>query len=260
MMGIWKLYGTAVTWSGGATMLECFDYLRELNTVSMLTRLSLSILFGGLIGLDRQRKHRPAGFRTHMLVCMGAALTMLLSQYEHNMLQTLWAEQASLVGAKVDVARFGAQVINGIGFLGAGTIIVTSRQKVKGLTTAAGLWAAACMGLAIGAGFYECVLLAFVLIFIAVRTLPFVEDSLLKKARNMNIYVEFRSIGDISPILGRIKSYNVHIYEVELQREGLDKRENPCAIFSIRLNESVSHTRILASISELDTVYNIEEI
>lgn len=86
-----------------------------------------------------------------MLVCLGAALTMLLSQYEYYMVTHEWAQLASEVGIRTDVSRFGAQVINGIGFLGAGTIIVTGRQEVKGLTTAAGLWASACMGLAIRA-------------------------------------------------------------------------------------------------------------
>ena len=148
------------------------EYLREMNVISILLRLVLAMLFGGFIGLERERKRRPAGFRTYMLVCLGAALTMLLSQYESFMVTTAWRETAAEIGLRTDVSRFGAQVINGIGFLGAGTIIVTGKQEVKGLTTAAGLWASACMGLAIGAGFYECVLLGFVLIFLTNRLLP----------------------------------------------------------------------------------------
>lgn len=241
-------------------MLACFDYLRELNTASMVLRLLMAMLFGGLVGLNRQRKHRPAGFRTHMLVCMGAALTMLLSQYEYLMLETVWATQAAAVGNKVDVARFGAQVINGIGFLGAGTIIVTSRQKVQGLTTAAGLWASACMGLAIGAGFYECVLLVFIIIMAVFRTLPFVENLLMERARNMNIYVEFQSVLDVSPLIGRIKSCDVHIYEVELQRDGIEKGGHPSAVFTIRLNRSMSHAQVLAVISDSPNIYTVEEI
>ena len=241
-------------------MLSQLDFLRELTALSMFVRLLLAMFFGGLIGLDRQQKHRPAGFRTHMLVCMGATLTMLLSQYEVVMLENLWAAQAAVVGGKVDMARFGAQVINGIGFLGAGTIIVTSRQKVQGLTTAAGLWASACMGLAIGAGFYECVLLVFLLIIIVFRTLPFVESVLMERARNMNIYVEFQSVLDVSPLIGRIKSCDVHIYEVEIQREGIEKGKHPSAIFTIRLNKSMSHAQVLATISDSPNVYTVEEI
>ena len=246
--------------TGGRTMLACLDYLRELNAASMFVRLLMAMLFGGLVGLDRQRKHRPAGFRTHMLVCMGAALTMLLSQYEYEMMQTAWAVQTAAIGGKLDVARFGAQVINGIGFLGAGTIIVTSRQKVQGLTTAAGLWASACMGLAIGAGFYECVVLVFVIILLVFRTLPFVENMLMEKARNMNIYVEFQSMLDVSPLIGRIKSCDVHIYEVEIQRDGVEKGANPSAVFTIRLNKSMSHAQVLAIISDSPNIYTVEEI
>ena len=176
-------------------MIAQLDWLRELNTASVLLRLVLAMLFGGLIGLERVRKRRPAGFRTYMLVCMGAALTVILSQYEFFMVTNGWSELAAEIGLRTDVSRFGAQVINGIGFLGAGTIIVTGKQEVKGLTTAAGLWASACMGLAIGAGFYECVGLCFALIFLVIRLLPFIENAIIENARNMNIYVEFQSIG-----------------------------------------------------------------
>ena len=134
-------------------MSDLSEILQELTRpgpLSAAVRLTVAMICGGIIGLERGRRRRPAGFRTHMLVCMGAALTMLIGQY----VATRLAADPSLAGRTTDVARLGAQVINGIGFLGAGTIIVTGRQEVKGLTTAAGLWASACMGLAIGAGFY----------------------------------------------------------------------------------------------------------
>ena len=120
------------------------QYLRELHFASVVVRLALAMLLGGCIGLERGRKRRPAGFRTYMLVCLGAALTVLLSLYEFTMVTGPWSDICAEIGIKTDVSRFGAQVINGIGFLGAGTILVTGRQQVKGLTTAAGLWASAC--------------------------------------------------------------------------------------------------------------------
>lgn len=119
------------------------QYLRELHFASVVVRLALAMLLGGCIGLERGRKRRPAGFRTYMLVCLGAALTVLLSLYEFTMVTGPWSDICAEIGIKTDVSRFGAQVINGIGFLGAGTILVTGRQQVKGLTTAAGLWASA---------------------------------------------------------------------------------------------------------------------
>ena len=240
-------------------MIGALDYMRELNTASVMLRLVLAVLFGGVIGLERGRKRRAAGLRTYMLVCLGAALTVLLSMYEYYMVTHPWAELAAEIGIRTDVSRFGAQVINGIGFLGAGTIIVTGRQEVKGMTTAAGLWASACTGLAIGAGFYECVFLAFLLISIVIRVLPQVETYIVENARNMNIYVEFESLDDVGDIISRIKSQDVQIYDVEIDH-GREKLRNPNAVFSIRLNHKQMHTQVLAAISELESVRTIDEI
>ena len=241
-------------------MLEALDYFREFNTVSVLLRLVLAMFLGGMIGLERGFKGRPAGFRTYLIVCLGAALTMLLSQYNYVMMQTEWAELAAAIGVRTDVSRFGAQVITGIGFLGAGTMIVTGRQQVKGLTTAAGLWASACMGLAGGAGFYECGFLAFALIFCSIRWLPHMESYIVEIARNMNIYVEFESMDDIGEILGRVKAQDVQIYSVEIDRGREDRSSHPSATLSIRLNQRRIHEQVLAGISEHESVYVIEEL
>ena len=224
-------------------MMEGLAYLREMNVASVLLRLTLAMLFGGFIGLERERKRRPAGFRTYMMVCLGAALTMLLSQYESYMVTHAWHETAMEIGLRTDVSRFGAQVINGIGFLGAGTIIVTGK-----------------LGLAIGAGFYECVLLGFLLILLTNRLLPFVEDAIIESARNMNIYVEFQTLDDLGDIIGRIKSQGAQIYEVDLDRGREERSKNPSAVFSIRLPGRHYHVRVLAAISELESVYTIDEI
>ena len=229
--------------------------LRELSLPSVMLRLVLAMLFGGLIGLERGRRRRPAGFRTYMLVCLGAALTMLLGQYDALMLATQWSG-----GAASDVSRFGAQVINGIGFLGAGTILVTPRQQIKGLTTAAGLWASACMGLAIGAAFYECILPGFVLIFLSMRVLPRLEASMIERARNLNIYMEFTSLRDVSTIVNHIKAQSARIYDVELSRERDGGPNRVIAVFNVRLEERQPHTRFLSALSELECVYKIDEI
>ena len=171
--------------------------LAGMELLSVIARLSLAALFGGLLGLERERKNRPAGLRTYLIVCVGAALTVLLSEYEQWMLSTRWAAAAGSA-VQIDISRLGAQVINGIGFLGAGTILVSSRKKVRGLTTAAGLWASACMGLAVGAGFYTCVWAGFVLIYLAMYLLPRLEERILSRARNMNVYVAYRSPENIS--------------------------------------------------------------
>lgn len=227
---------------------QWLNLVREVNWFSILLRLCLAILCGGIIGIERGRKGRTAGFRTHVLVCMGSTLTVLTNQY---MIQ---------VFGNGDPARLGAQVINGIGFLGAGTILVTGQQKVKGLTTAAGLWASACMGLAVGAGFYECVGLAFLLIFLVVHLLPAVELYIVENAKNMNIYVEFQSLDNVAEIINRIKAKDVTIYEVEVDHGKQTPSQHPNAIFSLRMNRPGTHAKILAAISELEDVYVVHDI
>lgn len=241
-------------------MLAILDPCRQFSFASVALRLVLAMLLGGLLGLERIRKRRPAGFRTYMLVCIGAALTMILSQYETQMLQTTWAEVTNKVGVKADISRFSAQVINGIGFLGAGTVIVTGKNEVKGLTTAAGLWASACMGIAIGAGFYECVLLAFLLIFLCNRVLPFIENSVIENARNVNIYVEFESLDNISRIITSIKPIGAHIYEVDIDRGRQEQYQHPNATIYLRLNKRKTHAKLVLALSELDCVHTIDEL
>lgn len=241
-------------------MLTCLDSLRQMSTLSVLLRLMLAMFFGGMIGLNRERHRRPAGFRTYMMVCVGATLTVLLSEYETWLLEGQWLEIATMVGVKTDMSRFGAQVINGIGFLGAGCVLVTGRQEVKGLTTAAGLWASAIVGLAIGAGFYECVALAFVLINVSIRLLQPIENLVVERARNMNIYVEFESLDDVGLIINRIKEQNIAIYEVDIDHGGDEAGHLPSAIFSLHLNQIQHHARIMAAISELESVRLVDEI
>ena len=240
--------------------MDWLSYLRELNMLSVVVRLLLAMLVGGFVGLERGRKHRAAGFRTYMLVCIGAALTILLGQYQSLMLESRWAADAAQVGLHSDVARFGAQVINGIGFLGAGTIILTGRREVKGLTTAAALWACACMGLAIGAGFYECVLLGLVLIFLCVRVLPLLEVWLIKKSRNLNLYIEFTQVHDVRRITGCLKDLGVHIADIEMDPGETDGGKGPSAVFALRLKRRQSHAKVLSEVFRIETIHKIDEL
>ena len=241
-------------------MLSSLDSLRGLTAASVLLRLACAMLFGGMIGLERGRKHRAAGFRTYMFVCMGSALTGILSQYLYIMLTTVWSADAALVGRTTDVSRIGAKVISGVGFLGAGTIIVTEHQEVEGVTTAAGLWASACMGLAIGAGFYECAVLGVVLLAVCIQLLPHVEYAIIERSRNMNLFVEFTSLEELGGVLACIKTQDVQVYEVDLSRGAPDSSRRPSAVFSIRLNRSTPHEQILSALSEVRGVTAIDEI
>ena len=123
--------------------------LHEVNLLSILVRILMALLMGGILGAERGLRNRPAGFMTYVLVCIGSTMIMLTNQY----ISTLYAES--------DPSRMAAQVVSGIGFLGAGTIIVTRNDEVHGLTTAAGLWLTAGLGLAIGIGFYSGAIIGF---------------------------------------------------------------------------------------------------
>ena len=218
-----------------------------------LLRLGVALFCGGVIGLERGRKRRPAGFRTHMLVCIGAALAMLISQYMALMLKL------GNANGTTDVSRLGAQVINGIGFLGAGTIIVTGRQEVKGLTTAAGLWASACMGLAIGAGFVEGAFVGCVLIVLTIIVFSRLERVIVSRARNINLFIEFEHVDELGKIVSVIKEQDIRIFDVEV-RKANEKQLTQSAVFSIRLPKRMPHTKIMTVLAGVDGIRTIEEL
>lgn len=166
---------------------ELCALLGELNLFSTVVRLALALILGGILGIERGRKRRPAGLRTYMIVCMASALVMLTGEY-------LVQEYGT-----GDPARLGAQVISGIGFLGAGTIIITSRQ-VKGLTTAAGLWAAACMGLAIGAGFYAGAVICGTFLLLVMAAMSRLDAYLRLRSRQINFFCGIQVHGGPGPV------------------------------------------------------------
>ncbi len=231
-----------------------------LDFQSVVLRLLLAVFLGGLIGFERTRKRYPAGFRTYLLVCLGSALAMMFGQYNYYLLESSWLDATQTAGARTDITRLGAQVISGIGFLGAGTILVTERQEIKGATTAAGLWTSACMGLAIGVGFYECALIAFVLIILTMRVLYLIEQNLVENSRDMILYIDFASLDDLNGIISHIKSQGSHIYEVDINRGHNEISRHPSAVFTIRLDKKVSHIQILKAISELGSVLFVDEL
>ena len=248
-------------------MPDFLDFMDPLRSLTMangvyvtLFRLFVAALCGGVIGLERGKKRRPAGFRTHMLVCMGATLAMLISQYLTTMANTGWADIYRSLGiAPTDAARLGAQVINGIGFLGAGTIIVTGQQQVKGLTTAAGLWASATMGLCIGAGFVEGAVVGCVLISGTIIVLTRVERIVMNCSCNLNLNIEFLHIDDLGKIISAIKEQDIRIFDVEIHKNK-SGTNLPSAVFSIRLPKKMDHAKVLTLIAAVEHVRSVEEL
>ena len=195
------------------TINNISSYLREVNTISIILRLTLATICGGILGAERGRKKRPAGFRTHILVCIGATMVMITSQYMTDILK--------LSG---DASRMGAQVISGIGFLGAGTIIVVGRNQVKGLTTAAGLWSCACMGLAIGIGFYEGAIISCIFLIGVVTVLHKADLYSRTHSKILDIYVEVQDIAGVTNFLNMVRSDGTKISNMEVKKsEDLDE-------------------------------------
>lgn len=241
-------------------MMEGLAYLREMNVASVLLRLTVAMLFGGFIGLERERKRRPAGFRTYMLVCLGAALTMLLSQYESYMVTHAWHETAMEIGLRTDVSRFGAQVINGIGFLGAGTIIVTKRNQIKGLTTAAGLWTSACAGLALGIGLYEVAAPACLSIFVIFTVLHGLDFRMRRKSRQIDAFVELRKNTSIRNFLASVREQNFDPSNLLLQPDSAESVDSVTFTITLKSRVARSHEESMCLLRTLGSVSYIEEL
>lgn len=228
--------------------------LRGFNEISVTLRFVLAVLFGGIIGLEREHKHRPAGFRTHILVCMGAASVMMTSQYLINL------TNSGVVDFVCDPARLGAQVIAGIGFVGAGTIMVTKRRQVKGLTTAAGLWDSAIIGLAVGVGYYEAAAYATFLILIAETLLSKLDWFLISNAKSINVYVEYAIPENLTDILAKLKEQGVRILDIEITKNNLESDVHISAILSLKLEKKGQNDAVLHMLSKSEGVRAVEEL
>ncbi|WP_070000513.1 MgtC/SapB family protein [Cellulosilyticum sp. I15G10I2] len=224
-------------------------YLNEVNILSIIVRLVLACLCGGIIGFDRIKKRRPAGLKTHILVCIGATLAMITNQYIFN-----------VYGEIVDPARLGAQVISGIGFLGAGTIIVTGRQQIRGLTTAAGLWASATMGLAIGIGFYSAAIIGCIFIFIVMTVVQKVDNMIVAKSPILEIYMEFSNIENVRVFIDLTKTYELKILGIQLTEPSKYNAQGVGALLTIQTSHNENHADIMALLRSLDGVLNVEDV
>ena len=230
-------------------MLPIFDGLRDVTLLSVTLRLLLAVLCGGAIGIERAFKRRPAGFRTHILICLGAAMTTLTSQYLYLNMHYY-----------TDMARLGAQVIAGIGFLGAGTIIVTRRQRVKGLTTAAGLWASAIIGLALGGGFYEGGILTTIMILLTELLFSRLERRVLDNAPEINLYMEYTDKRCLEQVLKLYHDRNLKILNMEITSATGSKKHNACAIFTLRLHKNCKVGQLVDSVAAVRGVISVEEL
>lgn len=211
-------------------------------------KIALALFCAGVIGLERGRKKRPAGFRTYMVVCLGATLVMMTNEYLCEVYGT------------GDVARLGAQVINGIGFLGAGTIITTGHNRVKGLTTAAGLWTSACIGLAIGSGYYEGAILGTFAIVIIMVVLHSLDRRLTNNTKAIILYVEFTKMSVMRKLVGFARENDIKVEDVEVEQPNNMMEAKMAAVVTLRLPNKENHLEFLEKVSSLEGVIFVEEI
>lgn len=225
-------------------------FFDEWNYGIILVRILLSVFCGGLIGLSRSVKRINAGFKTHSLVCLGAALVMLTGEYIYKDF-----------GSVSDLARLPAQVISGVGFLGAGTIIVTGKSHVKGLTTAAGLWVCAGIGIAFGIGFYSGGLIATGLILVLYNFMDWIDDFARGHSRVIEFYIEFENRRSVANVLMTIKQLDYKIEHIELSKPSKkDKNDIVNATITISAQRRLQHDLVAEEIGEIEGVEYLEEL
>ena len=220
--------------------------VREVTCISILIRILAAFALGGIIGMERGMKNRPAGLRTYMLVCVGACVVMMINQYTY---------QVYGVG---DPVRLGAQVVSGIGFLGAGTIIVTSHNQIKGLTTAAGLWASACIGLAIGIGLYEIAVVGGAAVFLSLTVLHGWDYYMRSKTRIIDAYIELDTGVSLGTFLRNARDADLAVSDVQLERDPGIAEETASFLATVKGKKKMSQIQLIQALKKLEGVKYLE--
>ena len=221
--------------------------LREVTYLAVALRIFAAVIIGGILGMERGMKNRPAGLRTYMLVCVGACVVMLTNQYIYQ------------VFGSGDPVRMGAQVVSGIGFLGAGTIIVTRRNQIKGLTTAAGLWSAAGVGLALGIGFYEAAIVGTVAVFFVMTLLQRMDNKLHRHSRQLEAYIELSSIS-LGDFLRTMREADIEVSDVQREFGEEESDGTRAYIATLKGKTRKNHQELMEKVLEIPGVEFVEEL
>jgi len=227
-------------------VLENIRILSDLNLLSIIVRISLALVLGGILGMERQQKQRPAGFRTYIIVCLGATLACITNVYMVNYL------------GGGDPARIPAQVISGIGFLGAGTILVTRNSHVKGLTTAAGLWCVATIGIAVGCGFYTGAIICTLAIEFSLAFLMYFDKKLSYNSKYLSFYAEFSDSKYIRELVTFAKKENISLHDLDMFKA--PDSQNIMATFTIQMKNKSMREETSDKISNFNGLIFIEEL
>ena len=234
------------------------SFVNKLTVEVVSLRLLLAVVFGGIVGYTREKDNKPAGFRTHILVCFGAAvISMVQDQLRLNILG-LASVNLKLTGViKTDLGRLGAQVVSGIGFLGAGSIMKEKGETVGGMTTAAGIWATGCAGLGIGWGFYNLAIPAIVFMLVIIVIFKKFEPKIVKKTKLLEFEVKF--LEDKNYAKGLLATYEVFNQKlIKITQIDKNQAENT-AIFTVNMDEKIDISDVIVSISAIKAVEVVKE-
>ena len=214
------------------------------NMRNIVIRMLTAMVLGGVIGIDRGAKRRGGGARTDAAVCIGAALVMITGQYMEIRFPGL-----------ADVSRMASQVISGVGFLGAGSILVSGHQ-VKGLTSAAGIWFCACIGLAVGIGFVDGAFLATVILLAGLHLLPLVEEKIYQYSRYLTLYVEADEGGASAEFLHHLKMDGCKVDRFDVDKSG--GMQSFTILTTIRLPKELNRDEYIEELSRLNGIQSID--
>lgn len=229
-------------------------FVAELSLRIVCFRIFLAIIFGGIVGFEREKNNRPAGFRTHILVCIGAAIVSMIEDQLRINLMT----QASPSGVNLALGRLGAQVISGIGFLGAGSIMKDKGETIGGMTTAAGIWATGCVGLCIGWGFHNIAIVAIIFMLIVMVSFKKIESKLIKKSRLITFEVKYEFEEDLTDVM--LSCYEV-FREKSIRITKIDKDlENNLVIFTVSMKGRNTISDLIVSLSANRKVEYVRDI
>ena len=234
------------------------SFVNKLTVEVVSLRLLLAVVFGGIVGYTREKDNKPAGFKTHILVCFGAAvISMVQDQLRLNILE-LASINLKLSGViKTDLGRLGAQVVSGIGFLGAGSIMKEKGETVGGMTTAAGIWATGCAGLGIGWGFYNLAIPAIVFMLVIIVIFKKFEPKIVKKTKLLKFEVKF--LEDKNYAKGLLATYEVFNQKlIKITQIDKNQAENT-AIFTVNMDEKIDISNIIVSLSAIKAVEVVKE-
>ena len=234
------------------------SFVNKLTVEVVSLRLLLAVVFGGIVGYTREKDNKPAGFRTHILVCFGAAvISMVQDQLRINILE-LASVNLKLSGViKTDLGRLGSQVVSGIGFLGAGSIMKEKGETVGGMTTAAGICATGCAGLGIGWGFYNLAIPAIVFMLVIIVIFKKFEPKIVKRTKLLKFEVKF--LEDKNYAKGLLATYEVFNQKlIKITQIEKNQAENT-AIFTVNMDEKIDISDIIVSLSAIKAVEVVKE-